>query len=169
MLIFLDTEYTDRNQPRLISLGMVTEDGRRTLYVECAEVTLAECSRFVATHVWPYLGQDPASVCDPVTLQHRLGTWMASLPRHVRLACDSPIDIELLRKAIAAPLPTNVSTERYDLGSLISTTVYHQAVCRYHEASDHPWHHALHDAHAHRWGWLAWQDATQRRITDLSP
>lgn len=58
MLIFLDTEYTDRERLRLISLGMVTEDGGRTLYAECAGVSRAECSRFVGTHVWPQLGGD---------------------------------------------------------------------------------------------------------------
>jgi hypothetical protein len=131
---------------------MVTEDGRQTLYVECAGVSHAECSRFVLTHVWPQLGRDHAAIGDPPALQHRLRDWLVSQPRHVQLACDSSIDVELLRGALAAPLPPNVAPICYDLRPLIDAAVYHQAVCRYHAAAEHPWHHALHDAHAHRRG-----------------
>lgn len=142
---------------------MATEDGRRALYVECAGLSRTMCSRFVVAHVWPHLGQDRTAISDPLALQYRLGDWLASLPRHVQLACDSPVDVELLRRALGAPLPPNIDTVRYyDLRPLIDATAYHQAVCRYHAAPDHPWHHALHDAHAHRWGWLAWLDERQR-------
>ena len=163
MLIFLDTEYTDLESHRLISLGMVTEDGRRMLYVECAGVPRAMCSRFVVAHVWPHLGRDRMAIADPPALQHRLGDWLASLPRDVQLACDSSIDVELLRSALGTPLPPNIDTVRYDLRPLIDAATYNRAVCRYHAAPNHPWHHALHDAHAHRWGWLAWQDEHRRR------
>ncbi|CAH2920018.1 MAG: hypothetical protein CPSOU_3559 [uncultured Paraburkholderia sp.] len=39
MLLFLDTEYTGLRQhtPKLISLGMVSEDGQREFYVELSE------------------------------------------------------------------------------------------------------------------------------------
>lgn len=164
MLIFLDTEYTDRERRRLISLGMVKEDGQRTLYAECAGVSRAECSRFLVTHVWPHLGRDRAAICDPLALRHRVCDWLARLRRRVQLACDSAIDVELLRGAMAPALPPNVDPVRYDLRPMIDTTACHQAVCRYHAAPGHPWHHALHDAHAHRWGWLAWQDQRRRRI-----
>lgn len=55
-------------------------------------------------------------------------------------------------------IPANVSSVLYELRPLIDTAVFHKAVEQYHKHPDHPWHHALHDALAHRAGWLAWMD-----------
>lgn len=60
-------------------------------------------------------------------------------------------------------LPAQIAG-RYDLRALIDTAVFNQAVCQYHAQPDQPWHHALHDAQAHRVGWLAWMDANKGRF-----
>ena len=58
-------------------------------------------------------------------------------------------------------MPSNVCSVLYDLRPLIDTSVYDRAVAHYHTHPDHPWHHALHDATAHRAGLLAWMDLNQ--------
>jgi hypothetical protein len=158
MLIFLDTEYTDEHRRELVSVGMVTQDGQRLIYLERTDFSRISCSRFVVQNVLPHLGNDVAALCTMPELGHRLRAWFQTLPRHVQLACDSPIDRDLLLTAVGGAVPFNVSPMLYDLRPLIDTTVYDKAVARYHEHPAHPWHHALHDALAHRAGWLAWMD-----------
>jgi len=55
MNIFLDTEFTDLSKPRLISLGLVSED-RQEFYRELTDTwTLDQCSLFVIAWVLPLL------------------------------------------------------------------------------------------------------------------
>lgn len=160
MLIFLDTEYTDSLDCDLISIGMVSEDGRHELYVERSDYHAEWCSSFVRAAVLPQLGNtDPA--VDRHQLTVKLTDWFATLPRSVTLACDSFTDWELLLDAFDGALPTNLAG-RYDLRVHADSSVFHTAVVRYHELFG-PWHHALHDARAHRLGWLAWQDSKKRK------
>lgn len=60
MRIFLDTEFTDLvgvvHDPALISIGLVTEDGRSSFYVELTNnYTEDVCSYFVIQNVLPLL------------------------------------------------------------------------------------------------------------------
>lgn len=162
MLIFLDTEYTDDQRRELVSVGMVTEDGQRSIYLESTDYSRELCNGFVLRHVVPHLGRDPTQACMTQEMGLRLRAWFQMLPRSVQLASDSTIDRDLLLTAIGGVMPANVAPMLYDLRPLIDTTVYDKAVARYHEHSDHPWHHALHDAMAHRAGWLAWMDLNQK-------
>ncbi|MHA6203980.1 hypothetical protein ACXU4B_06130 [Dyella soli] len=158
MLVFLDTEYTDEHRRDLVSIGMVTEDAQRSLYLERTDFSRTWCNHFVVANVLPHLGNDPVALCITPELGQRLHAWFQVLPRRVQLACDSPIDRDLLKTAMGGAMPANVNPLPYDLRPLIDTTVYDKAVARYHEHPAHPWHHALHDAYAHRAGWLAWTD-----------
>ena len=55
MKVFIDTEFSDFFQLELISLGMVTDDGRHC-YVELSEGwTRDKCSAFVQEEVLPLL------------------------------------------------------------------------------------------------------------------
>lgn len=55
MLVFLDTEYTDPLQIDLISIGMVSEDGKRVFYSERSDFDDGLCNGFVRTAVLPHL------------------------------------------------------------------------------------------------------------------
>jgi len=160
MLIFLDTEFTDLLDCDLVSIGMVSEDGQHELYLERSDYRADWCSPFVQAAVLPLLGQAGPAV-DRAELADRLAAWFATLPRSVTIACDSFTDWELLQDALGDHRPVNLAG-RYDLRVHIDTTVFHSAVVRYHERSG-PWHHAGHDAHAHRAGWMAWMDARKDR------
>ena len=158
MIVFLDTEFTDFIDSDLISIGMVSEDGKYEFYAERNDFQAVWCSEFVKASVLPFLGQNSALVCDSDELKRRLWQWFASLPRSVQLAADSERDKSLLWRAFGDGLPPNLEPSLFDLRPLIDTTVFHHAVCQYHELVGCPWHHAGHDAHAHRAGWLAWMD-----------
>ena len=158
MLIFLDTEFTDFIDCELISIGMVSEDVQHEFYCEVSDFDLAKASRFVREAILPIMGADPAAICTKAELKDRLWKWFATLPRHVRLASDSQHDQILLWDAFGEGLPENLDRSMMDLRSLINTTVFNDQVVLYHEHPARPWHHALHDARAHREGWLAWAD-----------
>ncbi|MCS0582047.1 hypothetical protein NX784_10635 [Massilia pinisoli] len=157
MIVFLDTEYTDPINTDLISIGMVSEDGQRVVYLERSDYQIAWCNKFVREAVLPQLGR-----CGPAVtraeLAVRLTAWFATLPRKVVIACDSRTDWILLLDAMNNAPPHNLVGQPFDLRSLIDSSIFHRAVVRYHEQHG-PWHHARHDAHAHRAGWMAWMDA----------
>jgi hypothetical protein len=163
VLIFLDTEFTDFIDCDLISIGMVSEDGQHVFYAERNDFRHEWENDFVRVAVLPYLGQFPEAVCTREELTQRLRAWFASLPRSVQIACDAQQDLDLLRDALDEELPANIKPGRFNLASLIDTTVFHKAVCHYHEQPGQPWHHALYDAHAHRHGWMAWMDAHKEK------
>ena len=61
MLIFLDTEFTDFNDPDLISIGLVTETGSE-FYAELTDYRDEACSDFVRQVVKPLLKQYPGRI-----------------------------------------------------------------------------------------------------------
>ena len=158
MIIFLDTEYTDFVDIDLISIGMVSEDGQRELYIERTDYREDWCNAFVQAAVLPQLDQ---TGLDRNQLADRLRSWFSTLPRRVVVACDSFTDWELLLDAFGDDPPANL-TGRYDLRTLVDSAVFHAAVVHYYENYG-PWHHALHDARAHRRGWLAWNDSQKKK------
>jgi hypothetical protein len=157
MRVFLDTEYTDETRRELISVGLVSEDGRREMYLERNDYPRQWCSRFVLAEVLPHLGHDTSAICTLPEFRERLQVWLQELPRAVHFACDSIVDLKLVREVLGGALPQNLAPGHYDLRPLVDTPVYHRAAVAYHGHPQHPWHHALHDARAHRVGWLAWK------------
>lgn len=158
MLVFLDTEYTGLGQPspKLISLGIVTEDGQREFYVELDDTwKLEDCSDFVRREVLPLLGGPAMSLAQA---REKLLDWFAASPRAVRAACDSMADFRFLLQLLGELKPLNLAAAPYDLRPLIDAAVYHHAVMT-HYRTDNREHHALVDARAYRKGWLAWMDA----------
>ena len=57
MRLFVDTEFTDLLDCELLSIGIVSEDGRE-FYGERSDVDLARCGDFGRVAVLPQLGQD---------------------------------------------------------------------------------------------------------------
>ncbi|AOK42033.1 3'-5' exoribonuclease [Burkholderia vietnamiensis] len=158
MLLFLDTEYTGYGQPKpkLISLAVVAEDGRREFYVELSGTwAINECTTFVTEKVLPLLTGPSMSLTDA---RAALRAWFARAPRAVQVACDSSTDWRFLLELLGTPLPENLADRYYDLRPLIDTSIYHSAVEAHYLRAPYA-HHALVDAHAYRRGWLAWMDA----------
>jgi 3' exoribonuclease, RNase T-like len=158
MLVFLDTEHTgySRPDPKLISLALVSEDGRRELYFELTDSwKFDDCDNFVREQVLPLLSGPKLTTMEA---RAQIRSWLVHAPRNVRLACDSAIDVFFLKNVIDSPHLENLNTDYFDLRPLIDSSVYDQAVSSFHKAGS-PRHHALADARAHRQGWLAWMDS----------
>ena len=160
--IFFDTEFTELGmEPRLISIGLVSEDGSREFYAELTDTWRPEhCSRnpFVLEAVLPLLEGGSARMSMP-ELCLRLGNWLEDFGRPVQLATDSlswdwPWIQEIFYET--GRWPANVDgkpfllvdgqIEDFQRFELAVEKAFSQGLRR---------HHALDDAKANRMGWLS--------------
>lgn len=142
---FVDTEFTSLDNAELISVGIVSQDGRE-FYAERSHFAREACSDFVHTHVLPQLGKMPTRVLTDAQLRNELRKWIAAIPLDPPpvLCCDAggaTYDLPLLYFALGGPLPRGWSTE--DVSPLIDPVLLNS----YH-ATHGGDHHALHDARA---------------------
>jgi len=155
MLIFFDTEFTELGlDPQLISIGLVTEDGQRELYVELDDTyEIADCSDFVREFVLPHLQGGNARM--PLQeLPLKLGNWLEAFEEPVQLATDSlHWDWPWIQKIFSDPnlWPIKLAAKPLILVQnqeleLAIETAFTGGLRR---------HHALDDAKANRLGWLA--------------
>lgn len=151
-LIYFDTEFTELGiDPRLISIGFVSEDGTRTFYAELSDTYgPSDCSDFVREAVLPHL-EGGAARMDMHELTLRLGNWLESFSQPVQLATDSfswdwPWIQEIFD--LSGTWPENVESRPLILSqslafNLAVENAYANGLRR---------HHALDDAKAHRLG-----------------
>ncbi len=156
MLIFFDTEFTDLGlDPRLISIGLVAEDGTRIFYAELSDTYLAHsCSDFVKDAVLPHLqGGDSRMTRSELSLQ--LGNWIESFECTVSLITDSvDWDWPFIQALFSLPgtWPENLShtpeslRESDGIKDAVDAIFKNQPKLRRHHAQD--------DAFAN---WMAWK------------
>lgn len=156
--VFLDCEFTDFIQIDLISIALVSEDGRE-FYAVRSDFLEQDCSDFVRAAVLPLLESDPSIRMSRETLSQRLHDWLASLPDFM-IACDSNHDRDLFADALNYQ-PVAKFRGWINLNALPEDmeAVFHREAARYHDIPGSPWHHALHDARAHRAGWMGAKSA----------
>lgn len=89
MHVFFDTEFTQlSSEAKLISVGLVAEDGRE-FYAELADGWgLSDCSDFVRKEVVPHLESMPLMTLHE--LRSALKDWLESLRQQVELVTDAP-------------------------------------------------------------------------------
>lgn len=153
MRIFIDTEFSDLNSPRLISVGLVREDQDAWFYGELlADGWQQYASDFVLAEVVPLLEQ-PLGQETPAQIAERIRRWAESLPEQAQVACDSDYDWNLLRGLMLdnggwpqqfAEQPLRV-TWTPKMGELLEVYFLRNRRKR---------HHALHDAEAFKFGCL---------------
>jgi hypothetical protein len=159
MLIFFDTEFTDlHREAKLISIGLVAEEGERTFYAELSDTYLPkDCGEFTRLDVLPLLegGDVRVSMQD---LGRHLLTWLEAFGEPVTLACDSLAWDWPWVQAIFGELDTwPANLARYPL---LLTINYLNDYDQFIEAVETAFstlrrHHALDDAKANRLGWIA--------------
>lgn len=170
MLVFLDTEFTDFLDIRLISVGLAAEDGR-TCYGELAPAYWLEAANtYVRANVVPLLDQSRQG-CEgerPEALAEKLRAWLAVLGE-VQLATDSPgHDFDLLVELFAetgtawpgnvAKMPLRVDCYlRGEDGAPLAMGTYQDFFTENSLAQ----HHALNDALALRAMWLEWRNGKE--------
>jgi len=149
MRVFLDTEFTDFSNPRLISAGFVAEDGRE-FYCELADGwATSHCTEFVLETVLPLLGGVAAMTRDEAGKM--LVDWLASLGSQVAVVSDTETDWRLVMSLIWPHASDDVAIS----GELLSWPGF--AMARRHEElleelleHEPARHHALVDARALR-------------------
>jgi hypothetical protein len=110
MIVFLDTEFTSLLHPELLSIGLVTLDGRE-LYVELDLTTDIGKARVKASTdfvrydgVLDFWGLIPDSTLIEHEMGVRVGEWLLKLATdsgtHVEIAFDYSMDYELMEYAI---------------------------------------------------------------------
>ena len=159
MLLFLDTEFTNFMQPRLISLALVGEGGFE-FYAECNDFSIPTCSSFVRATVLPLLGRVRGAACDEGTLMRRLRKWFEALPETAMVICDYGEDEALLMQAVVGrefrSPPEKLGQILVLDTSIISDPIFDSAR-KLAFSEDWPPHHALADARALHAGYRAWR------------
>ncbi len=159
MIIFFDCEFHDLvKTPKLISIGLVSEDSRE-FYAELSDTyEVSDCSEFTCDTVLPLLegGEALKSLRE---LRGRLHDWLTSIGEPVTLATDSLAwDWPRIHELFPAPKdwPVNVAVRPllltmnymndYDKFEMVVDAAFADGLRR---------HHALDDAKANRLGWMA--------------
>lgn len=158
MLIFLDTEFTDFERSDLISLALISEDGRE-FYAERTDYHRDACSEFVHETVQPLLGRVPGAACNRSELTERLHAWFEQLQEPVTIVFDLQGDWLLLVDAIhgrtSRSSPVNFGKPLLLSNSCITHPEF-ERVQNNTYTQDYPPHHALADARALMAGYRAW-------------
>ena len=159
MLIFFDTELTELGiDPRLISIGLVAEDGERTFYAELSDTYARDdCGDFARLAVLPKL-EGGAVLMTFAELGERLVSWLESFDEPVTLATDSrawdwPWIHEILGEHGTWLDNLNTQPKILRLTDVFGRAVEHAF------AGGLRRHHALDDAKANRLAWIASRSA----------
>lgn len=170
VITFLDTEFTTLLNPELLSLGLVTLDGREhyaelDLTTDTGKVRVKASADFVRAGVLDMWGLIPESACTEWEMGRRTAKWLLALAAEsgtrVEVAFDYSTDYELMEYAIGdsglwgrvrevvSPVNVNLLT-----GNIVGE--FKAEVC-YREISKRGLkrHHALADALALRAAYVA--------------
>ena len=165
-LIFIDTEFTSFSDPRLISIGAVTEH-ERTFYGIVDDFPLAACTGFVREHVLPILDAQPADAqLGFNALARRFCGWLSEVLNGefgappLCLIVDDETDQELtwqlLEKGGWVDSPeTSVSFYLRTMG--LDIKVLERFQQWFDQRPERRMHNALDDAMAYRWADWAYQ------------
>ena len=155
MRVFFDTEFTELGiDPRLISIGLISEDGQREFYAELSDTyTIEDCGDFARLAVIPKLTGAEVRM-SLAELRDRLYAWLTTFGEPVTLATDSLAwDWPWIQEIFYdRTWPENVSPAPEILGQTpefvraVETAVTRDRLRR---------HHALDDAKANRFAWIA--------------
>ena len=106
--VYLDTEFSDLDEPNLLSIGMMSEDGSEfygelELDTDDARDRMRVTSDFVQEVVLPQWGRIPGAACSHQEMGRRAGAWLLELAsRHgcIEVLSDCRLDFELLEGAL---------------------------------------------------------------------
>jgi len=147
--IFLDTEFSDFEDPQLISIGLVTSTGDE-FYAE-VEFDLEACSDFVRRTVVPLLTQ--AENLSLAELKTSLSMWIEEVrePGPTLLCYDSEYDRKMLDSIFENDFPSGIVFR--NLGACYVNRLKQY---EYHVKNKQAEHHALHDARALKYAFRGW-------------
>lgn len=101
--IFIDTEFTSLNDPRLISIGAVIRPSRQ-FYGICRDFTVGQCTPFVRDQVLPLLERRPAQVdASQQEVGAAFADWIVAQTEPsdaITIVADYDADLELARQLL---------------------------------------------------------------------
>lgn len=154
MRIFFDTEFTSLgSDPRLLSIGMVADDGQE-LYLEITDGwSDAKCSPWVREHVLPVLGKG-----EQLTRREagrRIGDWLETFTVQPTMLGDTDWDTNLLTQLLEESGLTRADfrVELLVFQSKEQAKAFEVAKQQYFQLQKATPHHALTDAHAFQSAW----------------
>jgi hypothetical protein len=150
--IFLDTEFSDFQNPRLISIGLVTEAGQE-FYAELSDGWRIEmCSDFVKNCVMPCLDLSAACTMSRADAVIRLVHWLSQLGGKLAVVSDVPVDWLLMANLLKKQNITDVDIQHQVLSWPGAAMARHcQLLLDESLGGDARRHHALVDALALRY------------------
>lgn len=157
MRLFLDTEFTDFIDCELISVGIVSEDGRE-FYAERNDFDQSKCSDFVKEAVLPLLGKEPAIVGTEDEIGVQLRAWLKQF-NEIEVCVDYTVDFELFSYLVRDPV--SLEFPRSYRGRNIWSEISEVNIERYWELNGRNAHHALHDARANKFAFEAIKDSSK--------
>lgn len=158
--LFMDTEWADSFGHELVSMALVTADGRHVFYVERDPLPCSP-TEFVRRVVYPLLNRGVTALPD-AAMTKALRSFLAKFD-HPHVLADHPKDVQQLRRVLdgtelsaaeslaCGPKPSIVATVMDRQG--MTTTVLEQWFAS-HPGEAARRHHALVDAYALRIAWL---------------
>lgn len=155
MRVFFDTEFTELGiDPRLISIGLISEDGQRDFYAELSDTyTIDDCGDFARLAVIPKLTGAEVRM-SLAELGDHLYAWLTAFGEPITLATDSlawdwpwiqEIFYDRAWPENVAPTPEIVG-QTPEFARAVEAAVMGYRLRR---------HHALDDAKANRLAWIA--------------
>lgn len=148
MYVFLDTEFTNFVQRQLISIGLVSLDGKHTFYKEVKHYCPSICSEFVKDTVIPLLSCTPETMIPLRDISALLRDWFLRLDSdNVTVIVDHEFDLEQLRNLLGE-IPEWI--ELANIGYFLDDTAFEQ----FFKDNNLKQHHALNDAMANRHAFL---------------
>lgn len=148
MKIFLDTEFTDFVRPQLISLGMVSSDGKE-FYAEIP-YRYDECSDFVRQAVLPLLGRFPCAIHSKEGLNKKLLEWLTEAKigkEYLEIYFDSQNDWDLFIEALSYKVPK--WCKQKNINGSVDEILFKDYLHR----NNLQEHHALNDAKANKFAY----------------
>lgn len=157
----------EEGKPELLSIGLVADDGRE-LYIELTGVEhRANVSTFVHDTVIPQLALMPHAVETQSELGQLIGSWLIEVGQSsIEMAYDYHFDFDLLERALQCaglwdPLkdvikPTHIG---YLIGEDVVEAAMEKSWADSFAVDGIERHHALADARALRWGFVAMHGA----------
>lgn len=148
MNVYFDTEFESLNpDAKLISIGLITSDGRASYYAEVNTYDINKCSDFCKKSVLPLL--DSSTKLTITELRTSLILWLTMLGPDTVLICDSQKDIVQLNDIFSMNLPPNCSLRMLTFTEKWKRKLYN--IGRYIQKQNNlRVHHALDDAIANR-------------------
>lgn len=156
MLVFLDTEFTDFINTEVISIGLVTSDGKHEFYAERTDYDRKMCSDFVRFEIAP-LFDESGFVGTKEEIGFEIAKWISNLPyNQVIIVIDYYADWQIFGDILGDNVPSKLKRTAEYVQHMVDFApgAFANGCEEYYEQFDKRRHHALVDAKSNRHGWL---------------